>query len=460
MKKSLLFLSTALILNSAVLAGLPEALMNLDYEQYSAAFSEFQVLANQGNAAALYYLGRMYQNGWGVPKDTAQAVSYFQAANQSFYLPAAAQLGKILLYGTQDGIAPDPKRAIPLLKKAALAGSAEAALELANATLAGLMGEVNYNHAFGFYHIAALKGEKKAQFQLGQMYMSGRGITQDFQKGVQWLTRSANQGYVKAQMELANLYENNEKLKNVTGAYAWNSILAAYNSDVIGTEAAEKRDELAKKIPNKNLTEQQAAVRAWVPKTAETSVPAAERQLPLPTIPDFNDPKTLQQILMQEGALPQDAFLYGLTMEQIDMAEATGDRTPLVTAINKALEQGQKSAAVFYGDLLNNRFHAPNEAVEWYQKGATLGDPYAQYQLAKAFCEGWADAPDSAKCYAWLLIAREAPDPVLTALIQQALLAVRTHATADELERGEAMKGDIQKDTNHQETEKKLLDFF
>ena len=37
MKRNLLFLSTALILSSAVVAGLPEALMNLNYEQYSAS---------------------------------------------------------------------------------------------------------------------------------------------------------------------------------------------------------------------------------------------------------------------------------------------------------------------------------------------------------------------------------------------------------------------------------------
>lgn len=460
MNKKILFLSTALLLSFSAKAGLPEALMNLNYEQYPAAFAEFQALAGQGNASALYYLGKMYQNGWGVPKDTVQAVNYFRAANGSFYLPAAAQLGKILLHGTSDGIAPDPKVAIDLLKQAALAGSSDAALELANAVLEGLMGEVNFNHAFGFYYIAALKGEKKAQYQLGQMYLSGRGITQDFRKAILWLSRSANQGYVKAQIALADLYENNQKLKNISRAYAWNSILAAYNSDSVGSTAAQKRDELAKKIQKKDLSERQEAIRSWSPKTAEESVPLEEKRQQPPTIPNFNDPKTLQQILLQEGALPQDSMLYGLSMDQIDIAEATGDRSPLTEAVEKALKQGQKTAAVFYGDLLRNRFHLPQEAVEWYQRGADLGDPYAQYQLAKASCEGWADPPNSSKCYAWLLIAKETPDPVLTGLVQQALLTVRTNATAEELEQGTALKEEIQKQVTHQEKEKKLLDFF
>ena len=460
MNKKILLTSTLLAYCLPTWAGLPEALMNLNYEQYPAALAEFQALASQENAAALYQLGRMYQNGWGVPQNTSQALNYFQAADQLFYLPAAAQLGKILLYGSKDGVPANPKRAIELLKKAALSGSAEAALELGNATMRGLGDEVNYNYAFGYYSIAALKGEKKAQFLLGQMYLAGRGIPQDYSKALTWIARSANQGYVKAQLELADLYENNDKLNNLSRAYAWNSILAAYNSDSIGANAAKKRDELAARLNTRDLSERQAAIRVWTPKTPEMSVPAEEQKQPYPTIPGFNDPKTLQQILLQEGSLPQDSSDFGLSMETIDIAEATGDLSPITRAIEKAMKQGESKAASFYGDLLNKRFHNPQEAVKWYETGANAGDPYAQYQLAKAYCEGWADAPDSSKCYAWLLITSETPDPVLSTLVQQALLTVRSNATEEELERGKNLVDSIRQTETSKKKESKILDFF
>lgn len=460
MNKKMLFLTAALWVATPAFSGLPEALMSLNYKQYPNALAEFQELANQGNASALYYLGRMYQNGWGVPKNIPQAVSYFQAADKAYYLPAAAQLGKIWLYGAT-GVVANPRRAIDLLKKSALAGDADAAFELGNAAISGLGEEADYNHAFGFYSIAAAKGNKKAQYQISQMYLVGRGIPQNYQKAMLWLSRSAHQGYVKAQIELARLTETNPKLKNLGEAYAWNSILAAYNSDSIGAKAAKKRDELALKLKEKELTGWQTEVRTWTPKTPEESVPADEREkMVTPVIPEFNDPKTLQQILLSEGTLPQDASDFGLTMEQIDLAEATNDVTDLTKAVEKALKNKKIKAAAYFGDILNNRMHNPEEAMTWYQKGANLGDTYAQYQLAKAYCEGWNGTPDAAECYRWLLSISDTPDPVLNGLTQQALLAVKSSATPAELERGKTLLENSQKEAEEAGKKKKLLDFF
>ena len=458
MKKNFGIFATTILITTTAFAGLPEALMSLNYQQYNQAYNEFSQLAAEGNAASLFYLGRMYQNGWGVAKNIPQAVNYFQMADKKFYLPASAQLGKILLYGT-NGVTAQPARAVMLLKKAALAGDADAALELGNAAVSGLGGEPNFNHAYGYYLIAALKGDSKAQFQVSQMYLLGRGIPQNFTKAIQWMRRSANQGYVRAQVELADLAENNPKLKDLGEAYAWNAILAAYNSDAIGTTAARKRDELAQKINIKNLNEWQARIRTWNPKTPEQSVPAEERQKTvMPTIPNFNDPKTLQQILLQEGALPMDASSFGLTAEMIDIAEATGDRLSLTTQIEKALKRDKLSAAAYYGDLLRTRLHEPEEAILWYQKGADAGDAYAQYQLAKAYCEG--NNPDIGKCYGWLLVTKETLDPVLNELVAQALLTVRANATPDELERGQAQADSILKKEEHEKKEKSILNFF
>ena len=460
MNKKILFLTTALWMATPAVSGLPEALMSLNYKQYQTAMTEFQVLASQGNVASLYYLGRIYQNGWGVPQNIPQAITYFQAADKAYYLPAASPLGQILLYGAQD-VPANPHQAIPLLKKAALAGDAEAAFELGNAALSGLGETTDYNHAFGFYSIAALKGNPKAQYQVGQMYLVGRGIPQNYNKAKQWLSRSAHQGYVKAQLEMAHLTETNPKLKNLGEAYAWNSILAAYNSDSVGANAAKKRDELASKIKAKELTKWQSMIRSRAPKTAEQSVPQEELEnAVMPIIPGFNDPKTLQQIFLMEGMLPQDASDFGVTMEQIDLAEATNDISELTKMIEKAIKNKKNKAAAYYGDILMHRLHNPEEAVKWYEQGAFLGDPYAQYQLAKAHCEGWNGTANAAECYRWLLNISDTPDPVLNGLTQQALITVRANATPEELAHGEALQKQSQQKLDKESKDKKLLDFF
>ena len=47
---------------------------------YATALREFQSFAEQGNAAAQYNLGVMYEKGFGVPQDHKTAVKWFKLA--------------------------------------------------------------------------------------------------------------------------------------------------------------------------------------------------------------------------------------------------------------------------------------------------------------------------------------------------------------------------------------------
>jgi tetratricopeptide (TPR) repeat protein len=53
----------------------------------------------------------------------------------------------------------------------------------------------------------AKKGDSKAQYQLANMYMDGKGVTQDFSKAIQLYELSANQGLIEAQHYLGVIYD-------------------------------------------------------------------------------------------------------------------------------------------------------------------------------------------------------------------------------------------------------------
>ena len=275
------------------------------------------------------------------------------------------------------------------------------------------------------------------------------------------MTRSAHQGYVRAQLELASLRENDPRLKNPGEAYAWYSILAAYNSDAVGTKAVEKRNELGNTLQKNVLSQQQANVRKWKPISAAASVPEEERlETSIPQITGFNDPNTLQHILSKDGVLPQDGQKFGISQEMLDMAETTGDLVQLNMQVDKVMKKGQKRAGAYYGDFLQKRMHDDKEAFKWYKRSAEAGDTYAQYQLAKFYCEGRSVDPDASECYAWLLTVQSAQDPILNGLAQQALATVRSIATPLELERGEAkLKGRDKKSEAEQKTDQ-IFDFL
>lgn len=459
MRKILLLLGLTTMLSGTAEAALSDGVLSYQYKQYSAAFAEFTYLAEEGNPAAAYYLGKLYQDGLGTSQNLAKARQLFQAADSGYYFPATAELGKMLLLGSSQ-VPAEPGRGISLLKKAAHAGSSEAAFELGMAYANGTGGEVNFNYAYGYYLMAALQGNMKAQYALAKLYMEGRGVPQEYKEMLKWLSRSANQGYVLAQVALADIRMTNQRLKNAADAYGWYSIIAAYNQDEVGRKAIEKRDALAEGLDTKVLADRQAKVRSWKPVSADKSVPEKE-ETQIPTIPGFNDPQALQDLMLQEGYLPRDGRPFGITTQMVDEAISLQNVDNLTNAIEQAGHR-KKTAYGYYGDLYKTRLNNLEEAFNWYKKGAEAGDVYAEYQLAKMYCEGkGVPQPDAVACYAWLRMAQEEQNPMLNGLVQTALSTVRSNATTDELKNGETLFETLQKSPEEKQEEKtSTLDFF
>jgi uncharacterized protein len=54
----------------------------------------------------------------------------------------------------------------------------------------------------------ALKGDSKAQNDLGNMYANGSATGQSDKEALKWFEQSANQGYAEAQYNLGTMYQN------------------------------------------------------------------------------------------------------------------------------------------------------------------------------------------------------------------------------------------------------------
>jgi TPR repeat protein len=52
----------------------------------------------------------------------------------------------------------------------------------------------------------AQRGNAAAEYELGRMYQSGRGVPQDYRRAVEWYRRSAEQGYAPAERSLGGMY--------------------------------------------------------------------------------------------------------------------------------------------------------------------------------------------------------------------------------------------------------------
>ena len=86
------------------------------------------------------------------------------------------------------------------------------------------------------------------------MHENGTGVVQDFKKSVGWYRMAAEQGYVKAQFNLALMYEGGKWVKqDYILAHMWYN-LAAKNGDKFGTLS---RDIVADQMTPAQISEAQ-----------------------------------------------------------------------------------------------------------------------------------------------------------------------------------------------------------
>ena len=92
-----------------------------------------------------------------------------------------------------------------------------------------------------WYRLSAEQGYAKAQYNIGQMYLRGDGVLQDYAEAVKWYRLSAEQGYAKAQYNIGQMYRRGEGvLQDNVRAHMWYNIAAANGYEKAG-EWREKR---------------------------------------------------------------------------------------------------------------------------------------------------------------------------------------------------------------------------
>lgn len=107
----------------------------------------------------------------------------------------------------------------------------------------------------------AEQGAVPAQFNLGLLYDSGRGVPQDHKEAAAWYRKAADRGYPAAQFNLGVLYSNGQGLpQNYEEAYFWLNLSAAARPD-----SAKLRDQIAQRLTPEQLDRAQQRASNWKP---------------------------------------------------------------------------------------------------------------------------------------------------------------------------------------------------
>ena len=121
----------------------------------------------------------------------------------------------------------------------------------------------NYVAAFKLFEQAAEQGHPSAQYQLGLMYIYGKGAAQNDKEAVKWMIKAANQGNTQAQYQLGLSYLNGRGIAwSALQAYKWLS-LAAVDGD---SNVNKMRDLVASELTQEQVAEAQKQAHNWKPK--------------------------------------------------------------------------------------------------------------------------------------------------------------------------------------------------
>lgn len=118
MKRVLLALAASVVITGGAAAdAMDNAMAAEDRGDYATAARLYRPLAERGNSSARDYLGALYLNGRGVPRDYSQAMRWFLLAAEQQH--AAAQYSLGLMFERGQGTPPDLVQAYMWLTLAA-----------------------------------------------------------------------------------------------------------------------------------------------------------------------------------------------------------------------------------------------------------------------------------------------------------------------------------------------------
>jgi len=164
-------------------------------------FVELKTDADNGNPVAQYEMGRRFQEGVGVLKDSSEAVDWWLKAAVQGFPPAEYDLG--LAYGRGDGVPEDKEMGSQWCRRAA-----DAKLPVAEdfEGIAYALGKTsvtqNYSEAFRWFKLAADQNYPPSQYRLAICYRDGKGTETNVAESIAWLQCAASNGLANAQVVL------------------------------------------------------------------------------------------------------------------------------------------------------------------------------------------------------------------------------------------------------------------
>ena len=131
----------------------------------------------------------------------------------------------------------------------------------------------NYDEAASIWRPLAEEGDPKAQFNLGLLHETGRGVAEDPTEAAVWYERAAHQGVTQAQLNLAALHQTGRGVaQNPAEALYWLEVAARLGEGAEREQAAAAAAELAPLLEDGEAQAAQSLASAFTPRLEEPPI--------------------------------------------------------------------------------------------------------------------------------------------------------------------------------------------
>lgn len=353
-------------------------------EDWQQAMPWIILAANQGHLEAQMVLATCLQQGKGVTKNEQQAVHWLEQAAKGNHERAQVALG--VCYKEGKGVEKNEATAIKWFADCAKKGNTEATYQLA---LMHLTPGVSYqpDEAQNLLLMASEKGHGLSMLTLGRLYREGTVLTKDDSKALYWYAQANAQRHPEAQYELAMLVLNGVWKMNEDPIELLQQ--SAEQQYVPAQLALAKIYQEGQKVPRNDHK-----AFEWYLAAAKQGDPQAYCQIGLCFIHgQLSQPKNRDlgaEYLKQSADLeymPAQYTLASLYLEGIPVLE---NRKQAMDYLMQAANAGWTDAQLKLAESLI-QFSLPQydkAAFHWLQKASQHQHLEALYQLANCYYEG------------------------------------------------------------------------
>jgi TPR repeat protein len=228
--------------------------------------------AEAGDAEAQYNQGQCHEKGLGVIKDNKEAVKWYTKSAEQGYTKAAFALSRC--YKDGKGVLRDKNLANKWFVKGVDNSDEKQLFEILKSIDPSNSRDNTEERLLLFRRLAEL-GNAEGQYECGWSYEYGESIAEDKKEAMKWYMKAAEQGNVKAQIQLGNHYNNSSDDKEETKkeAFKW-YMKAAEQGDRFAQYSIGEYYERGFGV----LIDEQEAVK-WYTKAAEQGSSYAKKAL-------------------------------------------------------------------------------------------------------------------------------------------------------------------------------------